>query len=74
MGTKSGDSCSKCGKTRAQIEREIEEAKRRGVHVYLVGGILKYCENCDKTFCGACQIDLGWQGSGCPICRGVVVG
>lgn len=74
MANDAKDKCAKCGKTRAQIEKEIAEAEKKGVHVYQIGDVLKYCKNCEKSFCGSCQVDLGWQGSGCPVCGEPLVG
>lgn len=63
------DVCGKCRRTRGTIEREFEQAEKMpGVAVIGSGDVLLYCDNCKKYFCGACQIDLGWN-SGCPICR-----
>jgi hypothetical protein len=65
----SGDVCAKCGRTKAAILSELAEAKRRGYFIYGEGrDALLYCDNCNKSFCGACQVDLGMN-SGCPICR-----
>lgn len=63
------DVCAGCGRTRSQIEADLAEAKRRGMLIYGEGSpVLLYCDNCNKAWCGGCQVDLGWN-SGCPICR-----
>jgi len=63
------DVCAKCGRTRERIEWEFEQLKKMPqVEVIGNGDVLLYCDNCNKWFCGACQVDLGWN-SGCPICR-----
>lgn len=65
----SRDVCAKCGRTRAQVEAYFAEVKRKGGFVYGEGsGVLLYCSNCMKAFCGGCQIDLGMS-SGCPECE-----
>ena len=73
MSNNSRDKCAKCGRTRVQIEQAFEKA-RRDPNVVVIGGsdVLLHCKNCEKSFCGACQVDLGWQGAGCPICRAVI--
>ncbi len=63
------DVCAKCGRTRAQIESDLAEAKRRGYFIYGESSdVLLFCDHCNKSFCGQCQVDLGMN-SGCPICR-----
>jgi hypothetical protein len=61
--------CAKCGRTESAIHRDTLAAKRKGMFVFCEDwpGLL-YCDNCEKYFCGRCQIDLGMS-SGCPECE-----
>lgn len=61
--------CSKCHRTEQEIRAGFEAQRRRGIVV--IGDldhVLLCCADCNKSFCGACQIDLGYY-SGCPICN-----
>ena len=61
--------CAKCHRTEQKVREDFEAA--RGSGVIVIGDlnrVLLYCDNCNKYFCGACQIDLGYD-SGCPICN-----
>jgi HEAT repeat protein len=60
--------CAKCSRSEQRIRSDFEEAKRRGVVVIGNGDVLYYCANCEKSFCGRCQVDL-YVAVGCPICE-----
>ena len=61
--------CAGCGRTESGILRDFDKARKKGVAVIGSGGSgLLNCSNCNKDFCGRCQVDLGYN-SGCPICR-----
>jgi len=65
--------CAKCHRTENEIRAGFEAARGRGVVV--IGDldhVLLYCDNCGKSFCGSCQIDLGYD-SGCPICNKALI-
>jgi len=60
--------CAGCGVSEVDRIRELEEAERGGTFIYMKDWpALLYCENCDKYFCGRCQVDLGMN-AGCPEC------
>ncbi len=60
--------CAGCGKTESALESYFADCKKRGIFVYGEGiSVLLFCDNCRKSFCGRCQIDLGMS-SGCPEC------
>jgi hypothetical protein len=58
--------CAKCGRTLSQIKSDFDAVRRRGGVVIGDGTLLLYCDNCNKSFCGRCQVD-NWN-SCCPIC------
>ena len=61
--------CAGCGRTEQRVLSDFVEARKKGVVVIGDGndsGIL-CCDNCNKCFCGRCQVDLGYH-SGCPVC------
>jgi len=60
--------CAKCGRSEKKILADFEDAKQRGVVVIGNGDVLYYCANCEKSFCGRCQVDL-YVAIGCPICE-----
>jgi hypothetical protein len=60
--------CAGCGRTESEILRDFDHLRERGVVIIGGGTPLLNCSNCNKDFCGQCQVDLGYY-SGCPVCR-----
>lgn len=60
--------CAKCGRTEERILKDFDAMRAMGVVVIGSGSGLLYCDKCEKSFCGKCQVDLGMS-SGCPQCR-----
>ena len=65
--------CAKCGVTLDERVRwwltpekgVVKIGPVRGMAV--LSGLFLYCENCRKTICGGCSIDLAVN-AGCPYC------
>jgi hypothetical protein len=68
MGTGERDVCAGCGRTRDQIEAHFKEMEKRGALIIGTRNYLLFCDDCQKAWCGRCQVDLG-MASGCPQCR-----
>lgn len=61
--------CAKCGASEKQRVEWALEKEKSGEFVYLADWpALLYCDDCQKFFCGRCQLDLGMT-AGCPQCR-----
>ncbi len=67
-GSGDRDVCAGCGRTRTQIEEYFKLMEQRGALVIGSGDVLLFCDDCQKAWCGRCQVDLG-MASGCPQCR-----
>jgi len=61
--------CGKCGVSEAERVQQLKKAEKMGEFIYMKDWpYLLYCENCDKYFCGVCEIDLGMN-AGCSECQ-----